>query len=225
MEPELSATPLRDDKTPAKSPGRKSLPAHLPRIEVRHEVPAIERICGCGSGLQEIGDETSEQLDIIPAKIQVIRHVRPKYACGRCHTGVKIMPVPVLAIPMKRFEQPLVGFLSREHIEAILAAPDGNSWTGQRDRVMLTALYNTGARVSELIGMRVSDLQEGAIGSTVGRYCQRTEALVTTISPCDGRTVISKSIGRAYSADVGHRFQLMSAIDSGACRLGRQELA
>lgn len=67
----------------------------------------------------------------------------------------------VLAIPMKRFEQPLVGFLSREHIEAILAAPDGNSWTGQRDRVMLTTLYNTGARVSELIGMRVSDLTLG----------------------------------------------------------------
>lgn len=64
----------------------------------------------------------------------------------------------VLAIPMKRFEQPLVGFLSREHIEAILAAPDANSWTGQRDRVMLTTLYNTGARVSELIGMRMSDL-------------------------------------------------------------------
>jgi integrase/recombinase XerD len=59
---------------------------------------------------------------------------------------------------MKRFEQPLVGFLSREHIEAILAAPDANTWTGQRDRVMLTALYNTGARVSELIGMRISDL-------------------------------------------------------------------
>lgn len=64
----------------------------------------------------------------------------------------------VLAIPMKRFEQPLVGFLSREHIEAILAAPDANTWTGQRDRVMLTTLYNTGARVSELIGMRISDL-------------------------------------------------------------------
>lgn len=64
----------------------------------------------------------------------------------------------VLAIPMKRFEQPLVGFLSREHIEAILAAPDANTWTGQRDRVMFTTLYNTGARVSELIGMRMSDL-------------------------------------------------------------------
>jgi site-specific recombinase XerD len=64
----------------------------------------------------------------------------------------------VLAIPMKRFEQPLIGFLSREHIQAILAAPDPNRWTGQRDRVMLSTLYNTGARVSELIGMRIADL-------------------------------------------------------------------
>lgn len=64
----------------------------------------------------------------------------------------------VLAIPMKRFEQPLVGFLCREHIEAILGAPDQNTWIGQRDRVMLATLYNTGARVSELIGMRVADL-------------------------------------------------------------------
>ena len=64
----------------------------------------------------------------------------------------------VLAIPMKRFEKPMIGFLSREHIEAILAAPDSNSWNGQRDRVMLLTLYNTGARVSELTSMRVDDL-------------------------------------------------------------------
>jgi integrase/recombinase XerD len=64
----------------------------------------------------------------------------------------------VRAIPMKRFEQPLVGFLSREHIEAILDAPDRDTWTGHRDRVMLATLYNTGARISELIGIRVGDL-------------------------------------------------------------------
>lgn len=64
----------------------------------------------------------------------------------------------VLAIKMKRFEQPMVGFLSREHIEAILAAPDSSTWTGQRDRVMFAVLYNTGARVSELLGMHVGDL-------------------------------------------------------------------
>ena len=64
----------------------------------------------------------------------------------------------VLAIPMKRFEQPLIGFLTREHIEAIQGAPDPNTGTGRRDRVMLAVLYNTGARVSELIGMRLADL-------------------------------------------------------------------
>ena len=64
----------------------------------------------------------------------------------------------VLAIPMKRFERPLVGFLSREHMEAIIEAPDPATWSGQRDRVMFATLYNTGARVSELIGMRIADL-------------------------------------------------------------------
>lgn len=60
----------------------------------------------------------------------------------------------VLAIPMKRFERRLVGFLSREHIEA----PDLSTSSGRRDRVMFATLYNTGARVSELIGMRTGDL-------------------------------------------------------------------
>jgi integrase/recombinase XerD len=64
----------------------------------------------------------------------------------------------VLNIPMKCFERPLVGFLSREEVQAILQAPDSATWTGQRDRVMLATLYNTGARVSELIALRVSDV-------------------------------------------------------------------
>lgn len=56
----------------------------------------------------------------------------------------------VLAIPLKRFERRLVGFLSRKQIQAILDAPAPDTWTGRRDRVMFSTLYNTGARVSEL---------------------------------------------------------------------------
>ena len=68
----------------------------------------------------------------------------------------------VLAIPMKRFDRPLVGFLTREQIRAIINAPTANTWAGQRDRVMFATLYNTGARVSELIAMRRADFQLGA---------------------------------------------------------------
>lgn len=64
----------------------------------------------------------------------------------------------VLAIPMKRFARPLIGYLSHAEIEAILAAPDATSWSGRRDRLLLLLLYNTGARVSELIAIRCADL-------------------------------------------------------------------
>jgi integrase/recombinase XerD len=64
----------------------------------------------------------------------------------------------VQAIPMKRFNRPLLGFLSREEVTALLDAPNRGTWSGQRDHVMLTMLYNTGARVSEITRARVGDL-------------------------------------------------------------------
>ncbi|MGD8914006.1 MAG: tyrosine-type recombinase/integrase [Candidatus Thiodiazotropha sp.] len=72
--------------------------------------------------------------------------------------ALSVQAQTILAIPMKRFEQPLVGFLSREQMQAILLAPDPATRSGQRDRIMLATLYNTGARASELIQMRVSEL-------------------------------------------------------------------
>jgi len=63
-----------------------------------------------------------------------------------------------LAIPMKRFDKPLLGFLSRAEIQAILDAPDCTTWCGQRDRIMFATLYNTGGRVSEITGLKVADV-------------------------------------------------------------------
>lgn len=64
----------------------------------------------------------------------------------------------VLAIPTKRFDRPMVGFLSRDEIEAIQNAPDPATWSGRRDRVLIATLYNTGARVSEIIRVRRRDV-------------------------------------------------------------------
>ena len=62
-----------------------------------------------------------------------------------------------LAVPMKRFERPMLGFLTRAEMEAVLGQP-GESWSSQRDHLLLAMLYNTGARVSEIIGVRVVDV-------------------------------------------------------------------
>ena len=64
----------------------------------------------------------------------------------------------VLAIPAKRYDRPLLGYLTREEMQAVLNAPDAATWAGRRDRVLLAVMYNTGARVSEAIGLRQDDL-------------------------------------------------------------------
>jgi integrase/recombinase XerD len=70
------------------------------------------------------------------------------------------MPVTarVLAIPAKRFDRPVLGYLTREQVAAILAAPDRGTWSGHRDQVLFATAYNTGARVSELTALRARDV-------------------------------------------------------------------
>ena len=64
--------------------GRKPYPKEIPREEILHDIPEAEKICACGDTRERIGEETTEKLDIIPAKITVIRHIRLKYCCKKC---------------------------------------------------------------------------------------------------------------------------------------------
>jgi transposase len=89
-----------------KRPVRTELPDNLPTVDVVHDIPEEQKRCGCGAELKRIGEEVSKKLDIIPAKFQVIRHIRPKYACSKCegsgdeeHPAVRIAPPPPQIIP------------------------------------------------------------------------------------------------------------------------------
>lgn len=88
-----------------KKAGRKPLPEDLPRVEVVHDLADEDKVCACGCELSRIGEEVSEQLDIVPAKMQVIRNIRPKYACRQCEgveddgPTVSIAPAPPSIIP------------------------------------------------------------------------------------------------------------------------------
>src|SRR2546425_3326256 len=83
-----------------------------------------------------------------------------------------------LAIPVKRFDRKPVAYLSCDEVTAILAAPNGATWSGHRDRVMLATLYNTGARVSEVIGLKVQDFHAGSTATLHIRGKGRKERVV-----------------------------------------------
>jgi site-specific recombinase XerD len=67
----------------------------------------------------------------------------------------------VLAIPAKRHDHPTVCFLNRDEISAVLSSPDTSSWAGRRDHALLLVAVQTGLRVSELIGLRINDIELG----------------------------------------------------------------
>jgi transposase len=85
--------------------GRKPLPKDLPRVDVVHDLAEDKKVCACGCRLSKIGQEVAEKLDIVPAKIRVLRHIRLKYACKDCEgveddgPAVRIAPVPAQMIP------------------------------------------------------------------------------------------------------------------------------
>ena len=60
----------------------------------------------------------------------------------------------IMAIPVKRGDKRLVSYLTRNEVKALLAAPDRATWSGRRDHALLLTLYNSGARVSEIIALR-----------------------------------------------------------------------
>ena len=62
-----------------------------------------------------------------------------------------------LGVPVKRFERPMFGYLTRDEMLAVIGEP-GDSWLSQRDHALFLLMYNTGARVSEVIGVKVGDV-------------------------------------------------------------------
>ena len=107
--------------------GRKPLPPELPRVDIIHDLDESEKVCGCGQQRERIGQEVSEKLDYVPAKIQVERHIRYKYACPVCEgvddegaPTVKIAPVPAQLLPKSMATAGLVAHIVTSKYEDAL---------------------------------------------------------------------------------------------------------
>ncbi len=103
--PEENQEPVKIKEHQRKKGGRKPLPETLQRLEVIHDISESEKQCGCGEMKSQIGEETSEKLQIDPPQFWVEKHIRPKYACRSCEgvddegKTVSIAPIPPQIIP------------------------------------------------------------------------------------------------------------------------------
>ncbi len=80
--------------------GRRRLPANLPRVAVVHELSEDACRCdACQATLEVMGEKISEQLDLIPAQVRVLKHVRRTYRCPDCDGQIKTAPLPAQPIP------------------------------------------------------------------------------------------------------------------------------
>ena len=67
----------------------------------------------------------------------------------------------ILTIPRKRHAQRMIGFLTPQEVQAILDTTQ-DTWTGRRNHLLFLLLYNTGARISEILSLRVKDIGQGS---------------------------------------------------------------
>jgi transposase len=117
----LKATPQREEKSNAATKaGRKAIAAHLARVPIVYDIPENERQCACGGTLTEIGSEVTEQLDYVPPKIQVLQHVRKKYACPGCEQCVRTAQLAAQILPRTNAAPGLLAHLvTSKYVDAL----------------------------------------------------------------------------------------------------------
>jgi len=130
-----------------------------------------------------------------------------KFAARRDVANLNVIE-RALAVPMKRFDRKMVGFLTREQMLAVIDVPT-TTWLGQRDHLLLTLMFNTGARVSELIGIRVADV---ALAPTL---CVRLHG--------KGRKQRTLPLWKATAAEVRNWLRLNPQLEPASALLPRRD--
>jgi transposase len=121
-------TPSSPDKTPSTSqaknqnhPGRHTLPPHLERVRVEHDLSPEEKICPeCQGLMTKIKEILTEQLDVMMESLFVTQQVRYQYACRQCYSTIKTSALPAVPIEKGKFGTSLLAHLMIQKFEYYL---------------------------------------------------------------------------------------------------------
>jgi transposase len=159
--------------------GRRPLPENLPRIDVVHELDEAERVCPHdGTRLERIGEEITEQLDVVPARIQVLRHIRGKYACPCCRSALKRAPMPAQPIPKSQASPGLLAHVAvSKYLDALPLNRQSAMWQRIGVELERDTLASWMIRCGELVQPLVNLLHEQLLASGVVQ-CDETTVQV-----------------------------------------------
>jgi transposase len=185
-----------------KHPVRRPLPDYLPREDIIYDVPDAEKVCACGTALNKIGEEVSEQLKYIPEQVSVIRHVRLKYACKPCQGHVRVASMPVLLLPKSIASTELVAHtIVAKYVDHVPLYRQESIWQRLEIDLPRSSLCGWVIKTAELCEPLVKLLQTNLIQHD---YVQADETTVQVLEEV-GRNNSTKSYMWAYrGGDLNH---------------------
>lgn len=171
--------------------GRKPLPPELPRVDIIKDLSEEEKICSHdGHQLKKIGEEISEQLDIIPAKVSVNRYIRYKYACPHCEQSVKTAPVEALPIPKSIASPGLLAHIAVcKYEDSLPLYRQENILKRSGVDLPRSTLSRWMIKIGELVTPVINLIREDLLE---GKYIQMDETIVQVLKE-KGKTAESKS--------------------------------
>jgi len=181
---ELAALHTVEPLPPAKDkPKRTPLPAHLPRVEVRHEPERT--VCSCGCAMKRIGEDVSEKLDYTPGVLLVERHIRGKWACTKCQTLIQV-PVPAAVIDKGL---PTAGLLAQVLVAKYADHAPLYRQEGIFERAGLALPRSTLAQWVGICGVRLQPLVDALRAALLERsVLHADETPVAMLAPGKGKT-------------------------------------
>lgn len=180
-------------------PKRVALPADLPREDRVIDLPEDEKRCPEGHELRCIGEETSEQLDVVPAQVKVIRTIRKKYACPKCEGHVKRAPCPATAIPKSMAGPGLLAYIATsKYGDALPLYRQEHMWRRLGVDIPRATMAGWMIKVGDLLTPVLNLMEEDLLASG---YVQADETSVQVLNEA-GKVATSKSYmwvrGRRY---------------------------
>src|SRR6202451_3939334 len=171
-----------------RKPARRALPEHLPR-EVETHIPQHTSCPACGGELSRLGEDVSEVLEYVPARFQVIRHVRPKLSCTKCDVIVQA------EAPSRPIERGLAGpgllahVLVSKYADHLPLYRQAEIYAREGVELERSTLADWVGGVSELLKPLQEALRQYVMN---GRKLHADDTPVPVLAPGDGKTKLGR---------------------------------